>query len=244
MRIKKENVARLASLSALGAGALGIATGTAEAEVVNITFPCPIELSPGGGSAYFHLGNANTSVTVAAGGGFDGSGQGKFTYFWNAGAEGYSNNLHFKMQAPSPATDSLGIVLDMLAAPSFAGPWSHTGTNGVIASGLVRQSVTKFYTTQYGSKLPIFQTGKTVTGSATRTFTDEYAMFTFQDVNNVTQYGWVELSVAANAPFVEVDGYGYTETTPEPSTASLGAFGALALGALGYRRWRAARKPA
>ena len=34
MRIKKKNVARLASLSALGAGALGVAAGTAHAGIV------------------------------------------------------------------------------------------------------------------------------------------------------------------------------------------------------------------
>ena len=45
MRIKKKNVARLASISALGAGALGVAAGTAEAGTI-VSNPIGVTVGP------------------------------------------------------------------------------------------------------------------------------------------------------------------------------------------------------
>jgi hypothetical protein len=87
-----------------------------------------------------------------------------------------------------------------------------------------------------------------------------YKLFAFTSSSGEQIYGWVEYQVLANTfstpiasasdntaatPAVEILAYGYSSSdTPEPASAGLAAFGALALGALGLRRWRAARKTA
>jgi hypothetical protein len=106
---------------------------------------------------------------------------------------------------------------------------------------VVYHNPVQFTTTPSGATHPVFQPG-TTTAYASRTFTSEYALFTFTDYDGNQQYGWLDLSVQANAPFVELLGYGYT--TPEPIGELPAGLAALALGALGLRRWRIARKPA
>lgn len=51
MRIKRKTAARLASISALGAGALGVAAGTAEAGIISHTFPHGTVVGPDGASS-------------------------------------------------------------------------------------------------------------------------------------------------------------------------------------------------
>jgi hypothetical protein len=79
----------------------------------------------------------------------------------------------------------------------------------------------------------------------------EYALFTF-DVGSQTDYGWLELSLGGSfGPLVRLIGYAYDTTgqpisagaIPEPKHLPL-ALGALALGAIGVREWRAKRKAA
>jgi hypothetical protein len=93
-------------------------------------------------------------------------------------------------------------------------------------------------------------------------FTDQYALFTFNFVDG-PHYGWIELSGYVSGsygtdlsygPSVTVEGYAYEQTpgvkiqagdtgaVPEPGSFALTGLAALALGAAGTRRWRAARK--
>jgi len=85
----------------------------------------------------------------------------------------------------------------------------------------------------------------------------QYVAFQFKDSNqgNALLNGWIELSEhfpASGGPAVTIFGYAYDTTgaaiptgvAPEPSSASLLAFGALTLGAAGLRSWRRKRASA
>src|SRR5579883_2456704 len=89
-------------------------------------------------------------------------------------------------------------------------------------------------------------------------FTDKYALFEFNPGTG-PRYGWIELSGSvtnaygtsdAYGPSVTVEGWAYDTTpneqlpagyVPEPGTFALTGLAALALGAAGMRRWRAAK---
>jgi hypothetical protein len=91
-------------------------------------------------------------------------------------------------------------------------------------------------------------------------FSDKFALFRFFGSSSNTFYGWLELSLALptdfsqgpNATLVALAyddtglqiraGQTVADSVPEPSTMALTGLAALALGAVGLRQWRAARK--
>lgn len=103
----------------------------------------------------------------------------------------------------------------------------------------------------------------------TSPFTDKYALFRFKTSATTWDYGWIELSYSvantwplsdrpSDGPEVIIDAWAYDNTgakikagtlpppgaAPEPATVVSTGLAALALGAVGLRRWRNARKTA
>jgi hypothetical protein len=136
--------------------------------------------------------------------------------------------------------------------------WNHPQTG---SSDLVGMRIWTYHASRVGTSSQI------VTDHSTRglgNFTDRYALFTFT-LGNGPLYGWVKLSQSVTnswggnnsyGPLVTVEGFAYDTTpnekiaagdtgisaTPEPGTFALTGLAALALGAAGMRRWRAARR--
>jgi hypothetical protein len=250
MRIKRKNFARLASISALGAGALGVAGGTAEAGTITY-HPIGVTIGPDGSKSYigsllgapafallrstmnsaqlgtWMVGIAGSQLRESAGGYLRivGAGQKWNTVGGPFGGTAFIAKRGF-MRVPHTVEGSFTTVL------------SH---GGIPTINMVKFHVT--YTTSFH-----------VNGNGS--FTDGYALFTFQN-SGKTLYGWLELSNSVSTtsgPDVTLVGVAYDSSgnpiaagdtgTPEPSTMALTGLAALALGAAGLRRWRGARKPA
>lgn len=115
--------------------------------------------------------------------------------------------------------------------------------------------------TTYSSGTPGRRGVQTSSGAGSGgNFPPMFALFTFQDpsISPNLLYGWMELSSSVSdgsGPLVTVEGWAYDDSgnpiaagdtgegsAPEPSTMAMTSLGALALGATGLRRWRAARK--
>jgi hypothetical protein len=89
-------------------------------------------------------------------------------------------------------------------------------------------------------------------GTGAVNFANKFAFFSFYDINHVLDYGWVQLSQQFDGTDLNltIHGFAYDDQgnritageTPEPGTLGTMAMGALILGAAGLKRWRAARK--
>ncbi len=231
MRIKKKSVARLASLSALGAGALGVAAGTAQAsDIIYTPLSDKVGFSGGyGSSAYVHLpGTALIAVKRQ---------QGTFSWgpFWRVRFYDWSGSVNFKL---SNTGTHLGVF-------NAGKTWLNTGKGSWGFTNIATRWTSQGSVGYYGNG-PLDH---------------KYALFKFYDTTSShTDYGWLQLSQSISnttGPDVTLYGWAYDDTgakiaagdtgagggsVPEPSTMALTGLAALALGAAGLRRWRAARK--
>jgi hypothetical protein len=201
------NLKRLASLTALGAGALGLAAPDAQASIVVI---------PSG-------------VTV----GFGASSSASFAL---PGA------VSFKLSTFAASTD--------INLRSTHGYFRVQRSGGFLAAAPAGATIGS---SRGGSALVVHHATNTPF-----TATNKYFLFYFLDTSHAgdPRYGWGELSLAnpggnAQATLVQ---YAYDDTgamiaagdtgaaVPEPNAFALTGLGALALGARGIRRWRAARQ--
>ena len=104
------------------------------------------------------------------------------------------------------------------------------------------------------SSYPIYNAGTQISSSQLNS-TDKYFLFTFYDtIQNLQLYGWGQLNVSLtdSGPDVTLVDYAYDTSgapiaagdvgaVPEPSYQFPLSLGALVLGAVGVRRWRAKR---
>jgi hypothetical protein len=266
MAIRRKTAARLASLSALGVGALGVGAGDAYANVVF------------SGSLNGHVGFQNSSLS-------------HFTLrFGLAGIYGGSHTTaNFKSQQMAFVTERSGTAKGGVRGVFFANNSKlHFGTSNTIGIHAFHDTVHKNYFARLRSSGAVWssalnnrtsgliasrswhtQVGTRRGGGKARafwgdapSFTDQYVLFSFDSGSN-TYFGWLDLSLSitkangSNAlygPNLTINSFAYEttpdrflpagsdESVPEPATVELTGLAALALGAVGVRRWRAAKR--
>jgi hypothetical protein len=230
---------KIASLSALGAGALVAGAGSAEAAVIyypNIS--ADVGFGPGATAKYLSplLGSSSAYFTFA-----------RFGRILSAGRAGFRGVGVYGCGCVLFGTQSSFLrVFQAGAKLTSAAPLFSTAVAGVRvwASNTSSGVRTATFTQLYGL------------GS----FSDEYALFTFPSGPN-TLYGWIHLSFSITGgvgtdpnfgPTLTIHDFAYDDTgaplaagaVPEPATAVSTGLAALALGAAGLRRWRKARPAA
>jgi hypothetical protein len=228
MRIQKKNVAQLASLSALGAGALGIATGTAEAGIV---------YTPLNNTVGWTSGNAGYQWTVPGSDVFalsrGGTSRKTYTRHGSMGAtilkrQGYSVKLGGSMVVFRPGDAATGQK------------WSDLGGTVTGMRLGLRQNIFELVSSGSGPRFTYKSAHFLGTDG------DFYKLFEFYSGTN-QYYGWLSFYQDIGGPDVTVTGVAYqTDGTqiaagdesspqppvgpsvPEPSTMAMTGLAALA----------------
>jgi len=263
MKNKKKNLTRLASISALGAGALTVGAHDADAAVIYTVFALPnntVGFSPGTGGFF--------SINPIAPGGVGGFNLARnYSYTYTGPRSSYRSSRFFQLLLQGVGS------LQFQDAPGVGFMWNATAP--VWSSSVLRSKKSVF---RYGYST--FTTGgssysegppssnRSVFSSTTYQMLrnrngDFYLLFQFNPTGSQTDYGWLHLfappvngCVRCEPDIVAVDmawddtgafiaaGDTGSSSTPEPATAIPTGIAALALGANGVRRWRASRKKA
>ena len=233
-KVRQKNWKRLASLSAAGAGALGVVAGAADAGTINtFTFPANTVVTPDGrreAVSDVDLGWLFSVVARNNGGG---------TYQrWKVYLSGQSGM--FRTFSTAEGRTFLNLAVQ-------GAKW---GASGRTASTYYPVIASRIFSSYDGT----YQAAFGNTGPEPK-----FVLFKFQNSTSSSyNYGWLKLSVDVSettGPNVTLYSWAYDSSgqliaagdegqVPEPSTAALAGFGALAFGAVGLRRWRAARKNA
>lgn len=231
MKISKKNAARLASLTAVGAGALAISPSAAKANIIftpeNITLTPPIS----GGSNFTSI-----NLTAAFGLGFTANKSGSSSFMRMRGLNGAG-----------------------LVAIGVAGP-GNTWNQLVTAPGQAANSVrigSRFRSSSVTSTTNGGTSRFTFTNTNVPKRQPFYKLFSFTPSGGGTDYGWVSLTEGVNNSnqlSLNITGVAYDDTgatipagaspVPEPSPLILTGLGILVLGAEGLRRFRAAKNMA
>jgi hypothetical protein len=240
MKLKRKNVSRLASISALGAGALGVAAGAAEAGTIQYT---PLNHEIGFSATTKPVGLAssfNAPIVKGISAAFRRSSRTFGTT--SSGGRFIPNSASFRRSVQLVGKLSVGIN----SAGGLIG-----FAVGNIVPGQKWQVGSQPYTT---GLVPLG--ARTNSGASLGHHGDFYELFAFRKSSNAQEeYGWILLNENLSStagPDVTVKGIAFDNSgatiaagaTPEPSTAALASLSALALGAVGLRRWRAVRRQA
>lgn len=236
MKIKKANLKRLVSLSALGAGALGVG-GSAEAS--SIVYSGVLNEQIGFGPGYkgpVSIPGATLGWVAVRSSRFPGDlWLAVFVYGRNTASAQFE-----VLKSPKLTFSIFPVRYGVAQAFPLNGVW---GSRSGIAGG---RNFVPIVGTRVVSSYP---------GSPVTAFNriDRYMMFAFT-AGNKFDYGWAQLDVITSGRGANVTLVDYAYDTsgaqipagdtgmPEPSTFVLTGLAALALGAKGLRAWRAARK--
>jgi hypothetical protein len=259
VKVKKKNLTRLASLSALGAGALGVGAKNAHAGIIYTSFPTPKPTVGFSAASSFYVN------PIASNLGFGG-----FRLFITATPGTHSTSLHFEFSvlAKVMLQGMTGMKFQEVAGPGFI--WNKTVSS---FSNKALRSLKFFYSTNYtmvkhtpatnGQSITTYQRVLKSSHSGTNVLQDRqgdfYLLFTFNPTGSQDLYGWLHLNGLPPDPcgcgprldtqlidmaFDDSGALIQTGASPEPATAIPTGLGALALGATGLRRWRKSRKQA
>jgi hypothetical protein len=254
--IKKKNIAKLASLSALGAGAAMITAKDAQAGIVYTRFTPPDNTV--GLSA-----NGHFTVSSVIPGGFGG-----FALFRTSTYNPRTSNSHtFSFSYLLKIVLSGFSGLKFQTAPGIGAMWIPSLGNFTYKTLRSKRTIYKVTYTQ--AKYTPLTNGKTYTTygppnphylpPTTSVLKDQqgdfFLLFQFSPSGNSSQvdYGWLHLyghcncgldTEAIELAFDDSGALIGAGQTPEPATAIPTGLGALALGATGLRRWRKSRKQA
>ena len=243
IKLKAANMKRLASLTALGAGALSATVATADASSIVYS-----------GILNERVGFNNGSLWGATVSGPDGAGFLMQDFSRSAPQHSVIDGVSLIARSGPHGTRFrfLGNYKGPHIFRNFASGfpindgWSAAAPGHRILSG----GLVAIYKYSYGSVR-----GKEFTG-----LDNPFLLFEFTGGNlSQTIYGWAQLDVTFNkrfprSPAVTLVDWAYDTSgnqipagdtgTPEPSTLTLTGLAALALGAKGLRSWRVARKSA
>ena len=224
-RVGKRSLRRLASLSAVGAGAAFLTADRAEA------------------SAIQYSGGMNVQV-----GWFAGAVYGSHTWTLQTSR----GPFQFKDFLRSYLSRTRWLGLYGMAAVDFARSGTFLKTFGAGQTWTTSQPYVRT------AVAAVRRSGGTL--YALGSFSHRFALFEFNDAGT-EKFGWIELSLSVSTtagiddalgPGMTVEGWAYDTTgakieagdtgVPEPPSFALTGLAALALGAAGTRRWRAARR--
>ena len=252
MKLNRKTVRKLASLSALGAGAIALTADKAEATIISNTVGTTVGFSPGsvaswgsgilpGSTSASLFFQRNSSASSRSGTRrVSASGIGKFVKFAYAGTGATRGLATFSAGAKlgaNPVTSNTRVGLRAWLKT----PYTFSTTSGFVSGSSTFHSI-----------------------RGRNNFTDKFALFTYTG-NSGPLFGWVELTYAvtdafgnnpAFGPDLTIIAYGVDDSglqiaagdagggaaTPEPSAIYMSGLGALVLGAEGLRRWRAAKR--
>jgi hypothetical protein len=241
-RLRTKTVKKLASLSALGAGALALGPDSAEASVIAYN-GAPITLqyttttsgTPNAPTLWFAGSNSSLPLPTPALLGFG---------LYQCGC-GIGDAFELGQALAVPYT-----YLGSLDGNTY--PFLRLANAGDLPSGPM---------SSFGFGIASFLSSSgNLLAAGNGQFSHKFALFSFYNSSqSAWDYGWAELSLSAMnnldgtvTETLTIENYAYDDSgavlpagqVPEPGTMGTMAMGALALGAVGLRRWRAARQKA